>query len=58
MMTEEQKNLKALKKMNEKETLGERSSRYPKFLKNGLTWNGVESAYNIYLKHRFIKMGF
>jgi hypothetical protein len=28
-----------------------------KLLENGLTWNGIESIYNVYLKHHPIRMG-
>jgi hypothetical protein len=58
MMIEEQKNLKAIKKINKRKKLTQLVFHHPKFLKNGLTQDGVESIYNIYLKHRLIKMGF
>jgi hypothetical protein len=57
MMTEEQKNVNVIKWTNKGEKLRDFMSYYPKFLENGLTWNGVESIYNVYLKHHPIKMG-
>ncbi len=58
LMIEEQRNSKAIKKMNKRKKLGQLASHRPKFLKNGLTRDGVESICNIYLKHSLIKMGF
>jgi hypothetical protein len=58
MMIEEQRNLKAIKKMNKRKKLGQLASHHAIFLKNGLTCDVVENICNIYLKHRLIKMGF
>lgn len=49
-------NLKAIKRTNKGEKLGQLASHYLKLLKNGFTWNGVENLYNIYLKHHLIRM--
>jgi hypothetical protein len=42
--------------MNKKEKLGQLVSCYPKFLKDGFTWNVVKNICNVYLKHHPIKM--
>ncbi len=57
MMTEEQKNLNVMKWTNKEEKLRELVFYYSKLLEDGLKWNGVESIYNVYLKHPPIKMG-
>ncbi len=56
-MTEEQKNLNVIKWTNKREKLRELVFYYLKFLEDGLTWNGVENIYNVYLKHHPIRMG-
>jgi hypothetical protein len=58
MMIERKRNLKAIKKINKRKMLGQLVCRCPKFLKHGFTQDGVESIYNIYLKHHLIKMDF
>jgi hypothetical protein len=57
MMTKKQNNLKAIKKMNKGEKLGQLASCYPKLLKDGLTRDGIENTHNVYRKHHPIKMG-
>jgi hypothetical protein len=46
-MTKIQRNLKAIKKMNKREKLGQLSLQYPKFLKDDLMQNGVKSFCNV-----------
>jgi hypothetical protein len=57
MMTKKQKNLNVIKWMNKEEKLKELVFYCSKLLEDGLTWNGVESIYNVYLKHHPIRMG-
>jgi hypothetical protein len=57
MMTKKQKHLNVIKWTNKKEKLGELVFYYPKLIKDGLTWNGVENIHNVYLKHHPIRMG-
>jgi hypothetical protein len=51
------KGLKGHKKNEQRGKSKKIAPWYPKFLKNGLTWNDVESIYNVNLKHHPIKMG-
>jgi hypothetical protein len=46
-MTKIQRNLKAIKKMNKREKLGQLSLQYPKLLEDGLMQNGVKSFCNV-----------
>jgi hypothetical protein len=57
MMIEEQKNLKTIKRMNQKKKLEQLASLCLKLLENRLMQDGVENVYNIYLKHHPIRMG-
>jgi hypothetical protein len=57
MMIKKQRNLNAIKRTNKKEKLEQLASHYMKFLEDGLIRNGVESVYNVYLKHHPIRMG-
>ncbi len=56
-MIEKQRNLNAIKKMKKREKLRQLASHCPKLLEDGFMQNGVESIYNVYLKHHPIKMG-
>jgi hypothetical protein len=56
-MTEVQRNLKAIKITNKREKLRQLPLFSPKFVKNGLMQNSVESICNVNLKHHPIKMG-
>jgi len=57
MMIKIQRNLKAIKKMNKREKLGQLASHCLKFFENDLAQDGVESICNIYLKHHPIMTG-
>jgi hypothetical protein len=57
MIIEEQKNLKAIKKMNKEKKLGQLIFCFLKLLENDLMRYGVESICNVYLKQHPIKMG-
>jgi len=57
MMTEVQRNLKAIKITNKGGKLGQLPPCSPKFMENGLTQNDVKSICNVNLKHHPIKMG-
>jgi len=46
-MTKLQWNLKAIKRMNKREKLGQLPLHYPKFLKDGLTQDGVKNFCNV-----------
>jgi hypothetical protein len=49
--------LKAIKRTNKREKLGQLTSFCPKFLKDDLIWFSVENICDVYLKHYPIRMG-
>jgi hypothetical protein len=54
MMTQLQRDQKAIKKMNKKKKLRQLGPLCLKLLKDGFTLDGVESVYNVYLKYHLI----
>jgi len=57
MMIEVQRNMKAIKRTNKRKSCYNWPPCCSKFLEDGLTWNSVESIYNVYMEHHPIKMG-
>jgi hypothetical protein len=42
--------------MNELHGINILDTCHPKFLKNGLMWNGIKGVYDVHLKHHLIMM--